>query len=455
MFCFPSIFWKSRRLSRNVVVVKNDDMESLRQDMETTKMKIRMMMSCIREIHVPVSSLTGLSDIVSTMDEDSSLYEHVAMMNAFGTYLANMIENMRLYYSLSSGTYESEMSDILLVPELRVMWENLMYNVNQSTQEKFTVRRTGEIMCSFSISDNVPNGIVSTDSLFLKHIFFAILHNAIRFTQVGSVKATVSSSTSGNGFCCLNLMVSDTGVGIPKDFRPCLFEPMTRAHSDMVHGGAGMSLSVARRLCRELGGDVVLVDKLSPGSTFHAYFQLKRMNMKNISSVRFEGWHDEQVIGSAHFPKNQNIFQNRNILENDGGTRVPRSLVVDNITLNQDILRHNLVRIGIDVATASDGEEAFARCCETQFDIIFMDIHMPKMNGLLTCEKIRNECDLNRNTPIIALTGIASPEIVKNGISIGMTHTMSKPVQYEDLVNVVNQYMKKHKSKKTIHHLNA
>lgn len=441
MFCFRSFCWKKfRRSSRNVVVVKNDDMESLRQDMETTKMKIRMMMSCIREIHVPVSSLTGLSDIVSTMDEESSLYQHVAMMNAFGTYLANMIENMRLYYSLLSGTYESEMSDILLVPELRVMWENLMYNVNQSTQEKFTVRRTGEIICSFTISDNVPNDIVSTDSLFLKNIFFAILHNAIRFTQEGFVKATVSSSTSGNGFCCLNLMVSDTGVGIPKDFRPCLFEPMTRAHSDIVHGGAGMSLSVARRLCRELGGDVVLVDKLSPGSTFHAYFQLKRRSVKNTSSATFEGWHDEQVIGSAHLSK-RHKFQNQNI---NKLSRVPRSLVVDNITLNQDILKHSLVRIGIDVATASDGEEAFARCCETQFDIIFMDIHMPKMNGILTCEKIRNECDLNKDTPIIALTGNASPEIVKKGISIGMTHTMSKPVQHDDLVEIVDQHLKKY-----------
>ncbi|AAR26884.1 FirrV-1-B9 [Feldmannia irregularis virus a] len=405
-----------------------------------TKMKVRMMISCLREIQLPVKNLMGLTDIIPVMDENSSLHEYAVTINTFGVLLAEMIDNIRLYYQLCSGTYEYVPSDFILLSELRVMWQNLIMKATQKTQRRFFVHRTGDIRCSLTISDNVPNAIVSTDALCLQKVFYAVIYNAIRFTQEGEVKVTVSATNNtGQSQCMLNFIVSDTGIGVPRDFRGILFEPMTKGHSDTVEGGTGMGLAVARLLCRELGGDLVLTDQLTEGSTFHAFILLK---CRSIVSWQGSEWHEETTFEFEELPSSRlPSTVTPHIKEDD--RQMPRILVVEDIALNREILRHSLNRVHVNVTMSLDGEDAIHKCEEMTYDLILMDIYMPKMNGIDACKKIKQECPLNADTPIVALSGSTCTDTMKDCLAAGMTEMMVKPISHRVLIKTIYETLTK------------
>lgn len=404
-------------------------------------MQIRMMIACIREIQIPITELLGLTDVIPLMKENSSLYEYAKTINTFGILLADMIENTRLYYQLRSGAYECVPSDFILLSELRIMWQNLIIKVSQNTQKRFLVRRTGSVKCSLSISDNVPNAIVATDTICLRKVFFAVIHNAIRFTQEGEIKVTVSASNVSKSQCVLHIMVADTGVGVPDNFRDIIFEPLTKAHVDTVEGGTGMSLAVARLLCRQLGGDVVLMDKLTGGSTFHAFITLK---CKSVVSMVGSQWYEETIFHVDELPVTQLPPVTSQVDKVDTShMKMPNILVVEDMALCREILKHSLHRVHIQADMSSDGQDAVHKCGNTKYDIIFMDIYMPKMNGIDTCKQIKQSCPLNFDTPIIALSGIIRTDTIKSCITAGMVEVIGKPIDHNVLIQTIFNTLEK------------
>lgn len=407
---------------------------------QDSRNKIRMMVTCLREIQTPVKDLLGLDHIVSEIDPGSSLYLYAVSMNACGNLLAEMIENMRLYYMLSCNLHELCTTEFLLRSSLKDKWDSILKKANTNIGGMMhTVTHIGKISCELKILKSVPGGVVQGDSLCVKKIFGALIDNAIRFTHQGFVKATIGCTRKGKSNLMIIITVSDTGIGVPEDSRDAIFEPLVRAHTDSVHGGAGMGLSVARLLCRSTGGDLIL-ENATPSDEFSTSFRASFCLTGNMCWTETE-WETKDIVGGVKdVPQCLDEWSGNEAL--DIKPIMPSVLVAEDVKLNRDIARHIFEQVGVKIVTAIDGLDAVEHCQKTKFDIIFMDVFMPNMDGISASKTIKSDCPLNKETPIVALTGSSSSTVVEECLTAGMSGYIIKPVGQGVLIPAISRHIR-------------
>lgn len=407
------------------------------QKIKENKLNMRMMAAFIREIHTPVSDLCGLSNLMCDVPEDASIYHYAKSMNTCGLLLADMIENMRIYYLLQSDLYELNISSFVLRAEIIGAWNKVTEEHDMFSQYQEESQQIGDIECNLEISRDVPAGLVESDSFCILKIFSCILSNAIRFTMEGSVTMDIYMTQETNEEV-LHMVISDTGVGVPPEVSGIIFNPLTKAHTESIHGGVGMGLPVSRSMCIILGGDLVMEsDGGSRGSTFHAFFPISYDGNNEISKS-----HHEEVTLMRHGEKPVNRMSV--LIEGDdepSTSEMPKILLVEDVKLIRDIVSKMMRDAGVVIDLAEDGVYGVEECRKKQYDLVLMDIIMPIMGGMEAVAKIRSECPLNEKTPIIALTGILAGKIKSKCIRNGMADCIQKPVKRKELVEMVSLYL--------------
>jgi len=410
---------------------------SILKGIEENKINMKMMSASIREIQAPVADLIGLQSVIADIPAESSIYHYAKSMNACGVLLASMIENMKFYYLLCSGLYEVEIFPFVLRAEIMTTWNKIIGETNMySNFNEDIVNNTGTVTCSIDIKENVPTGLVNTDNFALMKIFQCVLSNAIKFTLEGEVKAEIY--ISGDEDTILNIVVSDTGIGIPEDVQDKIFNPLTKAHSESIQGGVGMGLPVSKEMAKVLDGKLVLVESIeNKGSVFHITIPI------NFSKVNHEinrSFHSDTVLDlRASDKKGSSVILD---IESDeeGPTEMPMVLLAEDIKLNRIIVTKMLGDVNVIIKTAENGIDAVEECKRHKFDIILMDIIMPQMGGLEATLEIRKNCPLNLTTPIIALTGILAGRIKTECLRNGMVDCIQKPVIRKHLIETVAMY---------------
>ena len=410
---------------------KNDERsEEVEEEVDVTvtnRKNMRMMSAFIRQIQVPVSDLCGLKSIVEDIPENSPIFHYARSMNTCGLLLSDMIENMRLYYTLSSGLYETEKSLFVLRTELEVVLESLVVEHEKNAKES---RMTyGDVNLTLNIGESVTQGLVEGDSSCVLKIFKCLLENAMRFTLEGAVTANVflDSKEDTRRTAMLHMEVVDSGVGVPEETREAIFEPLTKSHTESIDGGVGMGLPVARAMCKFLNGSLSL-EPNSSGSTFHACFPISITASKQ----------------GAFFTKTKILrggYSDRNLKSEMGGTtnplEIPKILLVEDIQLNRTIVSRMLRDLGVAISTAVDGIEAVNACRREEFNLILMDISMPRMGGIEACVEIKEKCTNNKLTPIIALTGTLAGKMENACLQAGMVQCIAKPIKKTQLVESI------------------
>ena len=327
------------------------------------KTNMRMMSAFIREIHAPVSDLCGLQNILPDIPQGSSIYHYAKSMNTCGLLLADMIENMKCYYLIASDLYDVKLTSFSLRAEIMTSWNNIIeeHDKYSSFQDDFVVNM-GVVECSIHFEKSVPSGIVVSDSFCLLKVFSSIVSNAVRFTLEGFIKVelyvsqTISEESNEGYETLLNMVVTDTGVGIEEDLQEVIFDPLTKAHSESIQGGVGMGLPVSRGMCRMLGGDLLLVSSSEKkGSVFHATIP-----------ITFDISHD--VLNSSYSetstidPEDQKCrgASSVSITDNDGddSMEMPRVLLVEDVKLNRMIVSKMMGDVSVFIETAENGLEA-------------------------------------------------------------------------------------------------
>lgn len=419
-----------------------------RRSLSGAREEMRMMSSCIREIQAPISDLCGLRNIVADIPEDSTLYFYAKSMNTCGILLADMIENMRLYYTLSADLYEIDYSSFVLRSELEFVWDSLIEE--QERMNTFTENdaERGKIRLNLEFGKDVPAGLVESDSTCVLKIFKSLLDNAIRFTLEGSISVDIFVDTFDpkTKKTVLHFVVADTGVGVPDEAQEAIFGPLTKAHSESIRGGIGMGLPVAKAMCEALGGDLILDESISEdnGSTFHASFPILARNWKAggvVTHTKFLNLKKKDSASSFFDVEDERSGRvlsaqiDNDIIDEDGV--MPEVLLVEDVLLNQTIVSRMMRDVNVTVSIANDGLQAIEACLEKKFDVILMDITMPNMGGLEATHEIKTRCPLNTKTPIIALTGTLAGKMGNNCMKTGMVGCIPKPVQRRLLVETV------------------
>jgi CheY-like chemotaxis protein len=265
--------------------------------------------------------------------------------------------------------------------------------------------------------DSAIPEVLLGDPVRLHQIILNLLSNAVKFTTEGKITVCVKLINEDDEKVEIEFSVSDTGIGIPEDKILKIFENFQQVSSgtSRLYGGTGLGLAIVKQLVEPQGGVVLVKSKVGEGSTFSFTLSFQKTNEKVENHAVIENY-DSEI-------KNINV------------------LVVEDIPLNQLLMKTLLDDFGFDRDIASNGKIAIERVQSKSYDIILMDLQMPEMNGFEATDFIRNE--LHSKIPIIALTADVTTVDLEKCKAVGMNDYIAKPVDerllYSKIVNLVKK----------------
>jgi CheY-like chemotaxis protein len=246
----------------------------------------------------------------------------------------------------------------------------------------------------------------------IRQILLNLAGNAIKFTESGHVKLEVSATEADDGGHELTFLVEDSGIGIAAAELPRIFEPFTQLDGSMrrARGGTGLGLTISSRLAERMGGKISAESRLGEGSRF--YFRVRLLAAAP----------PERALEAASLP-----------------SRRLRILLAEDNRINQRIATRMLEELGHQVECVANGHQAVSHAKAFAYDLIFMDIQMPELDGYSATRAIRELPSPVAQTPIVALTAHAMTGDRENCLAAGMDDYVSKPVSLEALRDAVRR----------------
>jgi CheY-like chemotaxis protein len=271
----------------------------------------------------------------------------------------------------------------------------------------------------FVFDERIPAALLGDENRLLQ-ILFNLLGNAIKFTQDGAVRVeAVALPHAGHAQVRLLFMVSDTGIGIADEKIKTIFEPFGQVEGAYTRRfqGAGLGLSIARKLAQLMAGELCIDSAAGEGTT--VYLSLP---FKLPGAAPGQAAHAEPAALGQGAPGLRILFAEDDAVNSLAGKRL-------------------LEKSGFDVTTAEDGLDVLQRLTEQDFDLILMDIQMLDLDGVEATKRIRASGAAYANIPIIAMTAYAMPGDKEKFLAAGMNGYLAKPVEFEKLTDVIRNVL--------------
>ncbi|MDH4276028.1 MAG: response regulator, partial [Gammaproteobacteria bacterium] len=265
------------------------------------------------------------------------------------------------------------------------------------------------------IQAEVPNR-VTVDLYRLRHILQNLLNNAYKFTAQGGISVLLSANDLGGKVYAVNFSVKDTGIGISELDQKRLFDPFVQLENGTTrrYQGVGLGSTIAREMVRQMGGELHVLSTQGQGSTFH--FTL------NLRAAEFES--PSKAASGAALPVSSAVT-----------TKV---LVVDDNEVNRMIAVKLLEKEGCEVDAVASGLAAISHARDRIYDLVFMDIDMPEMDGIETAKHLREGG--NKSLPIIAMTAHTLAGDRERLLEAGMDDYVAKPFDRKIFANIVKKF---------------
>ncbi|MBF0142677.1 MAG: PAS domain S-box protein [Magnetococcales bacterium] len=362
------------------------------------------------EIRTPMATIIGMGDLLAETELSPGQREYLDVSINAGAALMALINNI-----LDLSKIEA---DQLFLEELPFELAEL---VRQAAEVLRLRAEEKGLRLSVVLADGVPTRVVG-DQQRLRQVLINLLGNAVKFTDVGKVELRVFP---GDG-TRLRFSVADTGIGIPVDKQEAIFAPFTQVDDSATRrfGGTGLGLSICRRLVERMGGELRLLSHPGKGSLFTVELPLPAVG--------------EGVGPPVEAVEGVGVRSGRRALR-EGAASI---LLVEDTEENVLLFRAFLKGSGCQVTVAENGLVGLELFRKGSFDMVFMDIQMPEMDGLTATRHIRAweiEEGLCR-TPIIALTANAMKGDLDGTREAGCDHHLTKPVRKAHLLEVVARF---------------
>jgi signal transduction histidine kinase/DNA-binding NarL/FixJ family response regulator len=360
-------------------------------------MKDQFMANITHEIRTPLNSIIGYTNLLDSTGLSEAQRRYVRAVRVSGDLLSQIVNNVLDFSKLNAG--------VSITEKVEFRPFELLANVKSTFEDAFG--RKG-VLFRVIATPSLPEQLAG-DVLKLRQILNNLIGNSLKFTEQGSVEVVVSSQSQVDRICWLQFVVKDTGIGIEKAKLARIFERFfqsseTRSRN---YGGAGLGLSITQRLIELMGGKIQVSSEPGKGSVFTVILPFERVTEPRVSEFSLPS-------------------------PNGGGKRI---LVVDDNSLNRELVEQVLTSWDFQVTTVESGAEALAVLKTQSFEAVLLDIQMPQMDGYEVISRIRNE--LAATVPVIALSAYASTAESERCKLAGFRDFVSKPFNELELYGVI------------------
>jgi two-component system, sensor histidine kinase len=377
------------------------------------KLKSQFLASMSHEIRTPLNGIIGTSHLLSKTSLDSQQQKYSKALLYSSEILLSLINDILDFSKIDANKIELDKNEISIQHCVELVIQTLLFNAHQKN-----------LKLNYHIHKNVPDILVG-DEKRLKQILLNLVVNAIKFTEKGFIDIDISNITAVSenynaeklaNQCVLLFKVKDTGIGISKQDQEIIFEHFTQVGktTSLPNSGTGLGTAISKELVKIMGGKISLKSELGKGSEF-------------CFTIIFDCPVKADNIEKSAIDKSEILMKTEINL---------RILIAEDDDINAMILNQFLIEQGHVVNRVKNGQEALELLKSHQFDLIFMDLHMPKLSGLETTREIRKH---NQSLVIMGLTANATTEQKEICLHAGMDTFLSKPITPNALQEAISK----------------
>ncbi|MEO9965066.1 MAG: PAS domain S-box protein [Reichenbachiella sp.] len=378
---------------------------------QASKAKEQFLATMSHEIRTPMNAIIGAADLLLRSDPRRNQIENLNLLKFSSENLLSLLNEILDFSKIGAGKIALESIDFNL--------KDILVDIKKSQQLK-SEERGIDLVLSY---DKVLPEVFIGDAMRISQVILNLVNNAIKFTYSGYVKVGVTQLSKSNDTCAIRMYVEDSGIGIERDKLNEIFSEFEQAGTEVArkYGGSGLGLAISKRLVELMGSQIYVESYVNQGSVFSFDLQLPYKEQKESS---------RKTASNGEVSKKMEQINCRVLAAEDNvGNRI--------------ILKKILESWGVQVDFAFDGQIAIEMIKKKSYDIVFMDIQMPEVDGYTAAKTIRNmEDPYFQNVPILAFSAFTSSDVLEKVTASGMNDFLGKPLKMEDLYNSIVKYTK-------------
>lgn len=362
------------------------------------------------ELRTPLNAIMGMSQILKTKMTNDGVCSDLDVIIDAGNSLLSLVSDVLDFARLEVGKLQFAHESICLSE----LFQRTLKAVSHLADKK-------QLKLNLHVMPDLEDNVMG-DPNRVRQVLTNLLTNAIKFTEQGGVSVYLTGSLQAKGQMCFDVIVEDTGIGIPQDKLNIIFDKFSQVDSiyQRKHGGIGLGLAITKELVEAMGGTVAVKSEVGVGSRFYFTLSLPLQTEKEKEDTAWR----EAVLQSDKRPQ-----FNKRVL-----------LVEDNL-INQRIARMMLEDFGCQIDILNDGQEVMAQLETLQdYDLIFLDVGLPDMSGYEISARLRQE-PLLRSKPIVAMTAHVLESDRAHAAAAGMDAVLGKPISYDEIRKVLARYL--------------